>query len=134
MTAELDLETLRTTTPSCTGVALFAGDPLAVVASSGEPTIGGWGSWAEVGEAAAAVLFDAPVACSEVLMRLPAALLLVEARRGGVVAVLIELSKAGAGVALVQARVTASKVAVGGAVEGRPEGRPEGKANGKAAP
>jgi hypothetical protein len=117
---------------------VFAGAPLALVAASGEPTLGGWSSWAEVGEAAQVVLQDAPVVCGEVLMRLPQAILLLEVRggepRGGeaadatpptsaaapggseraVVAVLVELSKAGAGVALVQARVTASKVVFGG--------------------
>lgn len=124
MPAEHDLEALRVAVPSCVGLAVFAGEPLAVVSSSGEPSLGGWASWAEVGEAAASVLHDAPVACGEVLMRLPQAILLLEARGSGqasvggeaVVAVLIELSKAGAGVALVQARVTAQKV-LGGAVQ-----------------
>lgn len=116
MPAEHDLEALRLAAPACAGLAVFAGDPLAVVSSSGEPVLGGWASWAEVGEAATAVLRDAPVACGEVLMRLPQAILLLEARGGEhVVAVLVELSKAGAGVALVQARVTAQKV-LGGAV------------------
>lgn len=133
MPAELDLEALRAAAPSCTGLAVLAGSPLMLVAASGEPTLGGWGSWAEVAEAATAVLHDAPVRCGEVLMRLPKAILLLEARGGeaegsdgGVVAVLVELSKAGAGVALVQARVTASKVAVAGALRpaaGR-QGRP----------
>lgn len=109
--AEPDLEHLRASTPSCAGVAWFAGAPLAVVAASGEPSLGGWASWAEVGEAAAALLHDAPVACAEVLIRLPAAILLLEAREAGAVAVLVELSKMSAGMALVQARVTASKVA-----------------------
>ena len=120
MTAEPELEILRTATPSCAGVALFLGAPLQLQAASGEPSLAGWSSWTEVGEAAEALLTEAPVACGEVLMRLTSALVLLEQREGGAVVVIIELPRtetgagtgAGAGMALMRARMTASKVQV----------------------
>lgn len=122
MTAEPELEILRSATPSCAGVALFLGAPLQLQAASGEPSLAGWSSWAEVGEAAAALLTDAPVACGEVLMRLASALVLLEQRERGAVVVIIELPRtetgagagagAGAGMALMRARMAASKVRV----------------------
>jgi hypothetical protein len=110
MSIAVDLEDLRRGTPRCTGVALFQGSPLTLSASSGDPSLMGWGAWSEVCEAIPALLHEGPVSCGEVLLRLPPAMLLLSERAGGVVAVVIELTKAGAGVALVQARVTASKV------------------------
>jgi hypothetical protein len=110
MTIAVDLEDLRRATPRCAGVALFRGAPLVLVGSSGDPSLVGWGAWAEVCEAVPALLHEGPVSSTEVLLRLPAAMLLLSERADGVVAVVIELTKAGAGVALVQARVAASKV------------------------
>lgn len=122
MTAEPELENLRTSTPSCAGVGLFLGAPLRLEAASGEPTLAGWSSWTEVGEAATALLTDAPSVCGEVLMRLASALVLLEQREHGAVVVIIELASAaagasapagagvGAGMALMRARMAASKV------------------------
>jgi hypothetical protein len=110
MIGAAELDALRRTTPNCLGLAWFEGSPLQTAASSGEPILAGWSAWDEVGKAAPALLHEGPVSCGEVLQRLPAAMLLLSARPSGVVAVLIELGKAGAGVALVQARVVASKV------------------------
>lgn len=120
MTAEPELEVLRTSTPSCAGVGLFLGAPLRLEAASGEPTLAGWATWAEVAEAATALLTEAPVACGEVLMRLASALVLLEQREHGAVVVIIELASApagapagaggGAGMALMRARMAASKV------------------------
>jgi hypothetical protein len=116
MTAEAELEVLRTATPSCVGVALFLGAPLALRAASGQPSLAGWSSWTDVRDAAVALLTEAPVACGEVLMRLASALVLFEQREGGAVVVIVELpraeSGAGAGMALMRARMAASKMQV----------------------
>jgi hypothetical protein len=110
MTDSTELDRLRAATPRCAGVALFSGAPLSLVASSGEPTLTGWSTWSAVAEHAPALLREGPVEASEVLMRLPGAMLLLAERAAGLVAVVVEVSGSGAGVALVQARVTASKV------------------------
>ncbi|MEZ4363538.1 MAG: hypothetical protein R3B48_25405 [Kofleriaceae bacterium] len=110
MSVPPELDQLRGATPQCAGVALFQGAPLTVIASSGEAALAGWSSWEDVAEIAPSLLEEGPSAVSEVLLRLPEAMLLLSAQPGGVVAVVMALTKAGAGVALVQARVTASKV------------------------
>lgn len=112
MTSEQDLENLRTSTPSCAGVAWFGGAPLELRAAAGDPTIAGWSSWAEVAAAAEGLFSDAPVVCGEVLMRLPQAIVLFEQRPGGAVALIMEAAKVSAGLALVKARVTAAQVKV----------------------
>lgn len=112
MTSEQDLENLRTSTPSCAGVAWFGGAPLELRASAGDPTIAGWESWAEVAAAAEGLFSDAPVVCREVLMRLPQAIVLFEQRPGGAVALIMEAAKVSAGLALMKARVTAAQVQV----------------------
>jgi hypothetical protein len=110
MSGAVDLDHLRRATPRCAGVALFQGTSLEVVDSSGQPTIVGWATWSEVCAAVPALLREGPLPSSEVLLRLPTAMLLLTEHGDSIVAVVIELTKAGAGVALVQARVTASKV------------------------
>lgn len=110
MSDPLDLDRLRRATPHCAGIAWFAGSPLCLVASSGEPAAAAWPTWDAVGQVAPTLLHDGPVASPEVLLRLPAILLLVSERPTGVVVVVLELTKAGIGVAVVQARMTASQV------------------------
>jgi hypothetical protein len=111
MTAVQSLDILRSFTAQCAGVALFTGAPLVLAGCSGEPTLAGWASWAEVADAVTALLQEAPVAASEALLRLPGAVVLVEARPAGAVVVVMALAAgAGAGMALVQARVAASKL------------------------
>ncbi|HRC56597.1 MAG: hypothetical protein IPI49_13775 [Myxococcales bacterium] len=105
-----DLDAARAATPHCTGLALFQGSPLELVAQSGEPSASGLADWGQIGEAVPALLYEGPTVTSEVLVRLPNALLLVAERVGGVVAVVIDLQRAGLGVSLVHARVAASRV------------------------
>ena len=105
-----DLDAVRAATASCTGLALFQGSPLELQAHSGDPTLAGFADWQKVSEAVPALLFEGPVATPEVLLHYPGALLLLSERTDGVVAVVIELHRAGLGVSLVQARVTASRV------------------------
>jgi hypothetical protein len=113
MTAAIDpdrLDQLRRAAPPCLGVAWFAGAPLQLVAASGEPTGAAWPSWDALARAAPVLLRDGPVATPEVLVRSPATLLLLAERATGVVAVIVTIGAAGAGVALVQARMTAAQV------------------------
>jgi hypothetical protein len=110
MTAALDLDSILRATPSCAGLALLTGEALALTAHSGEPTAAGWASWSEVVTAATALLQEPPVASSEVMLRSPQSLVLLEARPGGAVVVVMALGKTSAGMALVQARVAAAKV------------------------
>jgi len=110
MTDPLDLDRLRRATPHCAGIAWFAGTPLCLVASSGTPEAAEWPSWDAVGKVAPSLLRDGPVASPEVLLRLPAAMLLLAERPTGVVVIVLGLTKAGIGVALVQARMAAAQV------------------------
>ncbi len=112
MTAALDLEPILRATPSCAGVALLTGEPLALTAHIGEPTAAGWVSWSEVVVAATALLHEPPMASSEVMLRSPQALVLLDVRPGGVAVVVMALGKTSVGMALVQARVAAAKVPV----------------------
>lgn len=109
MTAPSDLDRLRRES-RCVGVAWLEGAPLQVICASGEPGDAAWPSWDVVARAAPALLRDGPIASPEVLLRSPAALLLLTERASGVVAVAVALTAAGAGVALVQARMAASQV------------------------
>jgi hypothetical protein len=110
MTTPPDLDRLVRESPHCLGVAWFTGAPLQLAAASGEPAGDAWPSWDTVARLAAALLLDGPIASPEVLLRLPEVLLLVAERAAGVVAVAVALTPAGAGVALVQARMAASQV------------------------
>lgn len=110
MNDSLDLDRLRHETPHCAGIAWFAGSPLRLVAASGAPAAAAWPSWDEIAKAAPALLRDGPVASPEVLLRLPAAMLLLAERTTGVVAVVVELTQVGAGMAVVEARMMASQV------------------------
>jgi hypothetical protein len=111
MTA-LELDAIRRDAPACTGIAWLAGAPLAVVAASGDPTGAAWVSWDAVARAALALVREGPVASPEVLVRGPAALLVLTDRPDGVIAVVIAASLASTGVAMVQARMaTAAAVA-----------------------
>jgi hypothetical protein len=118
MTAPGDLERLCRASPQCLGIAWLTGSPLAVTASSGEPSPATNGdasaaspSWDAIAQLAPVVLHDGPIASPEVLLRLPGALVLLAERAAGVVAVAVALTPAGTGVALVQARMAASQVA-----------------------
>jgi hypothetical protein len=111
MTATQDLDSLCRATPSCAGIALLTGEPLALVAQGGAPTAAGWASWAEAVEAAVALRHEPPIACSEAMLRSSQALVLLESRPEGVVVVVMSLGKATAGLALAQARVAAGKAA-----------------------
>lgn len=122
MTAALDLDSILRATPSCAGLALLTGEPLALTAHGGEPIAAGWASWDEVVTAATALLHEPPVASSEVMLRSSQALVLLEARPGGAVVVVMALGKASAGMALVQARVAAAKVPVPSPSPGEPGG------------
>jgi hypothetical protein len=104
------LDRLRRDSPHCLGVAWFTGAPLGLVAASGEPAGDAWPGWHTVARLAASVLRDGPIASPEVVFQGPEALLLVAERAAGVVAVAMALTPAGPGVALVQARITASRV------------------------
>jgi hypothetical protein len=106
----LELDRLRSEAPHCAGIAWFAGAPLRLVAASGEPAASEWPSWDVVGKAARALLCDGPVASPEVLLRLPDAMVLLAERATGIVAVVVALTHVGAGVAVVEARMTASQV------------------------
>ncbi|HEX3762672.1 MAG TPA: hypothetical protein VHW23_28445 [Kofleriaceae bacterium] len=110
MTAPPDLDRLRRDTPHCLGVAWFTGAPLRLAGASGEPAGDAWPSWDTVAQLASTLLHDGPIASPEVLCQLPGVLLLIAERAGGVVAVAIALTPAGAGVALVQARMAVSQV------------------------
>lgn len=110
MNDSLDLDRLRQETPHCAGIAWFAGSPLRLIAASGDPDTAAWPSWDEVAKAAPALLWDGPVASPEVLLRLPDAMLLLAERATGVVAVVVELSGVSAGMAVVEARMTAAQV------------------------
>jgi hypothetical protein len=110
MMTPLDLDRLRRESPQCVGIAWFAGAPLQLVAASGAPSQGAWPIWTDVARAAPALLRDGPIASPEVLLRLPNNMLLLAERPTGVVAVVVELTRAGTGVALVQARMAASQV------------------------
>jgi len=115
MTAEPDLARLCRDS-QCLGIAWFTGSPLRLAASSGEPTAdptgaAAWPSWSAVARLAPVVLHDGPIASPEVLIKLPEVLLLLAERATGVVAVAVALTPAGAGVALLQARMAASQVA-----------------------
>jgi hypothetical protein len=110
----LDLDRLRSETPHCAGIAWFAGapgEPLGLVAASGDPPATEWPSWDAVGQAAPALLRDGPVASPEVLLLWPSLMVLLAERATGVVVVAVALTKAGTGVALVHARMAASQVA-----------------------
>jgi hypothetical protein len=109
MSDPLDLDRLRRATPHCAGIAWFIGTPLRLVSSSGTPDAA-WPSWEAVGKVAPALLHDGPVASPEVLLRLPAAMLLLAERPTGVVVVVLELTDASIGMALVQARMAAAQV------------------------
>jgi hypothetical protein len=109
MTAAPDLDRLRREL-RCAGVAWFEGTPLRLIAASGEPGDTAWPSWDAIAEVAPTLLRDGPIASPEVLLQLPSALLLLAERAAGVVAVAVALTTAGAGVALVQARMAASQV------------------------
>jgi len=110
MTTPPDLDRLRRELPQCLGVAWFSGAPLRLAVASGEPAGDAWPDWNTVARLASTLLHDGPIASPEVLFRLPEVVLLVAERAGGVVAVAIALTPAGAGVALVQARMAASRV------------------------
>lgn len=110
MTTPPDLDRLRRESPHCLGVAWFAGSPLQLAAASGELAGDAWPSWDTVAGLASTLLRDGPIASPEVLWQLPEVLLLVAEHAAGVVAVAVALTPAGAGVALVQARMTASQV------------------------
>jgi len=114
MTAEPDLARLCRES-HCLGIAWFTGSPLQLAASSGEPTGeptgAAWPSWTAVARLAPVVLRDGPIESPEVLIRLPDVLVLLAERATGVVAVAVALTPAGAGVALLQARMAASQVA-----------------------
>ncbi len=105
-----ELEDARVAIPGCVGLALFTGTPPELAIAAGAPARAGLAEWGNVAEAVPALLHEGPVMTSEVLVRAPDALLLLAERPGGVVAVVIELARAGLGVALVQARVAAAKV------------------------
>lgn len=124
MTSQQELENLLASTPSCAGVAWFGGAPLTPRAAAGDPKIAGWASWDAVAEAAAGLFSEAPVACGEVLMRLPQAIVLFEQRPGGAVALIMEAAKVSAGLALVKARVTAAQVKVPDLAAGAAEASP----------
>jgi hypothetical protein len=114
MTDALDLDRLRSETPHCAGIAWFAGppgEPLGLIAASGEPAAPEWSSWDAVGHAAPALLRDGPVASPEVLLLWPTLMVLLAERATGVVVVTVALTKAGTGMALVNARMVASRVA-----------------------
>ena len=110
MNDSLDLDRLRQETPHCAGIAWFAGSPLRLIASSGDPDTAAWPSWDEIAKAAPALLRDGPVASPEVLLRLPDAILLMAERTTGVAVIVIELTQVGAGMAVVEARMAASQV------------------------
>lgn len=110
MNDALDLDRLRSETPHCAGIAWFAGTPLRLIAASGAPDAAEWPSWDEVGQVARALLCDGPVASPEVLLRLPDAMILLTERATGIVVVVVALTHVGAGVAVVEARMTASQV------------------------
>lgn len=113
MSDVLHLDRLRAKTPHCAGIAWFAGspgEPLGLVAASGEPSAADWPSWDAVGRAAPALLRDGPVASPEVLLLGPTAMVLLAERATGVVVVTVALGKASPGVALVHARMVASQV------------------------
>jgi hypothetical protein len=110
MTTPPDLDRLRRESPQCLGVAWFTGAPLRLASASGEPVAGAWPGWDTVARLASRLLREGPVASSEVLFQLPEVLLLVAERASGVVAVAVALTAAGPGVALVQARIAASRV------------------------
>lgn len=110
MTTPPDLDRLRRASPQCLGLAWFTGAPLRLAVASGEPAGDAWPGWNTVARLASTLLRDGPIASPEVLLRLPEVLLLIAERAAGVVAVAVALSPAGAGVALVQARMAASQV------------------------
>ena len=110
MTTPPDLDRLRRESPQCLGIAWFSGSPLRLAVASGEPAGNAWPSWNTVARLATTLLRDGPIASPEVLFRLPEILLLLAERAAGVVAVAVALTPAGAGVALVQARMAASQV------------------------
>lgn len=95
------LDQLRASVPSCTGLAWLAGEPLAVVASSGTA------AWDALTKLAPALLRDGPLASPEVLMRTADELVLITERDGGVAIVVVAGTS---GVALVQARMLATKL------------------------
>jgi hypothetical protein len=120
------LDQLRAGAPHCLGLAWLAGDPLVVIAASGEPgatpaasdagaASDAWPSWAAVAKAAPVLLHDGPMATPEVLVRAPAALLLVAAQAGGVAVVAVAATGASPGMALVQARMLAGQLATAAA-------------------
>lgn len=109
------LERVRQEAPHCLGLAWLAGAPLAVVVASGEPggAIGRAApSWDAVAQLAPIVLHEGPVASPEVFLRTGPTMLLFAERPAGVVAVVVAVSGASVGVALVQARMLAAQVSV----------------------
>lgn len=110
MSAPLDLDRLRRATPHCAGIAWFAGTPLRLVSSSGTLDAAEWPSWDAVGKVAPLLLHDGPVASPEVLLRLPAAMLLLAERPTGVAVIVLGLTNVSIGMALVQARMAAAQV------------------------
>ncbi len=115
MTAAHQLDILRNATANCAGVVVLSGAPLSLSDASGDPALAGWASWAEAVDAATSLLLEAPVPCTEALVRLPGAIVLLESRPTGAVVVVMELARGGAAVAgmvLMQARVVASQLQV----------------------
>lgn len=110
MTPPTELDRLRRESPHCLGIAWFTGAPLRLASASGEPVAGAWPSWSTVARLAAPLLREGPVASPEVVFRLPDVLLLLAEHAPGVVAVAVAVTPAGPGVALVQARIAASRV------------------------
>jgi hypothetical protein len=113
MTTPLDpdrLDRLRRDSPHCLGVAWFTGAPPRLTAASGEPAGDAWPSWPTIARLATSVLRDGPTASPEVVFQRPGVVLLVTERAAGVVAVAVAVTPGGPGVALVQARITASQV------------------------
>ncbi len=109
---DVDLDGLRRDLPRCVGLAWFAGEPMRLVHTSGEPG-DVCPSWDTLVQAAHMLLFDGPVASPEVVMRWPTALVLLAARGTGVMAVVMTLEPAGEvglGLAIVQARMVAQQV------------------------
>jgi len=109
MTTPPDLDRLRRES-QCVGVAWFAGAPLQLISASGQPGDMAWPGWDAVAKVAPMLLREGPTASPEVLLQLPATLLLLAERATGVIAVAVALTPAGAGVALVQARMAAAQV------------------------
>ncbi|HEY0190386.1 MAG TPA: hypothetical protein VGC42_04640 [Kofleriaceae bacterium] len=112
------LEALRGEASHCHGLAWLAGAPLAVIASAGEPAELALADWDAVAKVAPVLLREGPVASPEVMIRGEAALMLLAERGEGVVAVIVAASGGSPGMALVQARMLASRVEAAVAIAG----------------